>query len=105
MIAVNLATGAFLDDAAINRLNAQRHPYKRWLKAGVFHLESDLIDASLAAVPMQAAELKRFQKLFNLTREERDSVLAVLAETELEATGSMGDDTPMSVLSLKNRSL
>ena len=105
MIAVDLSTGAFLDDAAINHINAHRHPYKRWLKAGVHHLESDLIDASLAAVPMDALELKRFQKMFNLTREERDSVLAVLAETELEATGSMGDDTPMSVLSLKNRSL
>jgi len=105
MIAVDLKTGVFLDDAAINRINAQRAPFKSWLKAGVLHLESDLIDASLAAQPMASSELKRFQKLFNLTREERDSVLAVLAETELEATGSMGDDTPISVLSLKNRSL
>ena len=46
----------------------------------------------------------RFQKLFGLTREEREQILRPLVESESEATGSMGDDTPMAVLSLHLRS-
>jgi glutamate synthase (NADPH/NADH) large chain len=54
---------------------------------------------------LRPRHLLRFQKLFGLTREEREQILRVLAESESEATGSMGDDTPMAVLSLKVRSL
>src|SRR5882757_9041455 len=43
--------------------------------------------------------------MFNVTSEERDEIIRVLAEDESEAVGSMGDDTPMPVLSHKVRSL
>jgi len=105
MIAVDLYSGQFLDSEAIDKLNRGRAPFKRWLKQGMKYLVADLIDPSLAAEPFDGPTLARFQKLFNLTREERESVLRVLAETEQEATGSMGDDTPMPVLSGKVRSL
>ena len=105
MIAVDLYSGTLLDSEAIDRINRSRAPFKRWLKRGVQYLEQDLIDPSLAAEPMEPATLRRYQKLFNLSREERESILRVLAETEQEATGSMGDDTPMAVLSQQHRSL
>ena len=40
-----------------------------------------------------------------VTFEERDQVLRVLAEAGQEAIGSMGDDTPFAVLSGQPRSL
>ena len=43
--------------------------------------------------------------MFNVSAEERDEIIRVLAEDESEAVGSMGDDTPMPVLSKKVRSL
>jgi len=43
-------------------------------------------------------------KMFQVTFEERDQVLRPLAEQGQEAVGSMGDDTPMAVLSRKIRS-
>ena len=43
--------------------------------------------------------------MFDVTAEERDEIIRVLAEDESEAVGSMGDDTPMPVLSHKLRSL
>ena len=43
--------------------------------------------------------------MFNVSVEERDDIIRVLAEDESEAVGSMGDDTPMPVLSTKVRSL
>ncbi len=42
--------------------------------------------------------------MFNVSREELSDVISVLAKAEQEAVGSMGDDTPMPVLSTKVRS-
>jgi glutamate synthase (NADPH) large chain len=105
MIAVDLHRGELLDSRAIDRINAGRAPFKRWLKAGVRYISSDLIDPALAAEPFDADTLRCFQKRFQLTREERESVLRVLAETEGEAVGSMGDDIPTAVLSQHVRPL
>ena len=58
-----------------------------------------------AAEPFEPATLAIYQKMFNVTREERDEVLRVLAETEAEAVGSMGDDTPLPPMSSKVRVL
>ena len=105
MLAVDFERGELLDNSAIDAINKARAPFKRWLKQGAELLESDLIDPQLAAEPMPLDELYRFEKLFGVTREEREQVLRVLAETQEEATGSMGDDTPLPALSDRVRSL
>ena len=105
MLALDLQTGELLDSRRIDDILKSRHPYKTWLKKGVRYLESDLIDPRLAAEPMDRDTLAQYQKMFNITAEERDEIIRVLAEDESEAVGSMGDDTPMPVLSSKVRSL
>jgi glutamate synthase (NADPH/NADH) large chain len=105
MLAVDLKEHRLLDAAAIDAVNRARAPFKQWLRNGVTYLESHLIDPALAAEPFPPELLARFQKQFALTREERDVVLKTLAESEAEATGSMGDDTPIAVLSCQSRSL
>jgi glutamate synthase (NADPH/NADH) large chain len=105
MIAIDLIEHKLLDSAAIDAINRSRAPYKRWLREKLTYLESHLIDPALAAEPFPPDVLARFQKQFALTREERDVVLKTLAEDEAEATGSMGDDTPIAVLSQQSRSL
>jgi glutamate synthase (NADPH/NADH) large chain len=105
MIALDLATGTVLFSADIDQILKSRHPYKSWLRAGVRYLESDLVDARLAAEPMDRDTLALYQKMFNVTQEERDDIIRVLAEDESEAVGSMGDDTPMPVLSHQVRPL
>ncbi|AWV08842.1 glutamate synthase large subunit [Marilutibacter maris] len=105
MIAADLHAGELLDTEAIDRINRGRAPYKRWLKQGMTYLQNELIDPSTAAEPFDAATLARFQKLFQLSREEREQVLRPLAETEQEATGSMGDDVPVAAISQQVRPL
>src|SRR5688572_16200036 len=105
MLALDLSTGELLESRQIDDFLKSRHPYKTWLKRGVRYLESDLIDPRLAAEPMDRDTLALYQKMFNITAEERDEIIRVLAEDESEAVGSMGDDTPMPVLSTKVRSL
>ncbi|BFI97317.1 MAG: glutamate synthase large subunit [Rhodanobacter sp.] len=105
MIAVDFRAHRLLRDADIDAINRQRAPYRDWLRAGVSYLESDLIDPSLAAEPLPADQLRCYQKLYGLSREERETVLKVIAELEAEATGSMGDDTPVAALSRQVRPL
>jgi glutamate synthase (NADPH/NADH) large chain len=105
ILALDLQTGELLDSKRVDQVLKARHPYKTWLKKGVRYLESDLIDARLAAEPMDRDTLDLYRKMYNVSAEERDEIIRVLAEDESEAVGSMGDDTPMPVLSHKIRSL
>ncbi|HSY05465.1 MAG TPA: glutamate synthase large subunit, partial [Steroidobacteraceae bacterium] len=105
MIALDLHSGSLLSTADIDQILKTRHPYKTWLKTGVRYLESDLVDPRLAAEPMDRSTLALYQKMFNVTQEERDDIIRVLAQDENEAVGSMGDDTPMPVLSHQVRPL
>ncbi|HEX7804443.1 MAG TPA: glutamate synthase large subunit [Pseudoxanthomonas sp.] len=105
MMAIDLKRGDLLDSEAIDRINRGRAPYKQWLHQGVTYLQTELIDPSLVEEPFDEKTLRSYHKLFQLTNEEVEFVLRPLAETEQEATGSMGDDTPMAVLSRQTRPL
>jgi glutamate synthase (NADPH) large chain len=105
MLALDLQTAELMDTKRVDDLLKSRHPYKAWLKKGVRYLQTDLIDPRLAAEPFDRDTLALYQKMYNVSAEERDEIIRVLAEDESEAVGSMGDDTPMPVLSKKVRSL
>ena len=104
MLAVDLVNGTLLNNDEIHDVLKTRAPYKKWLKQGVRYLDSLLIDTRMAAEPFDEETLATYQKMFNLSREEINEVIAVLAKAEMEAVGSMGDDTPMAVLSQTIRS-
>jgi glutamate synthase (NADPH/NADH) large chain len=105
ILVADLKTGELLDHKGVDEQLKNRHPWQDWLKSGVKYLDSELVDVHMAAEPFDADTLASYQKMFNLSREERREVIAVLANTQAEAVGSMGDDTPMPVLSTKVRSL
>lgn len=105
MMAIDLRRGDLLDSEAVDRINRGRAPYKQWLHQGVTYLQTELIDPSLVEEPFDERTLRGYHKLFQLSTEEVEQVLRPLAETEQEATGSMGDDTPMAVLSRQTRPL
>ena len=105
MLAVDTHSGELiLPDEIERRLKAAR-PYKDWLKANRIRLESALDEEQARSIPLNPSSLKIYQKAFNLTLEEREQIIKVLANAGAEAVGSMGDDTPMAVLSKKHRSL
>ncbi len=104
LLSVDTETGALLLPADIDARLAQRKPYRMWLDAHTKHLEG-VPGATVPSSPGDAWDLAVYQKLFQVTFEERDQVIRVLAEDGQEATGSMGDDTPMAVLSTGVRQL
>ncbi|MBF9001552.1 MULTISPECIES: glutamate synthase large subunit [Vibrio] len=82
-----------------------RHPYKEWLSRCVYPLTpfSDLPDDKVGQREFEPDLLKTYQKQFAMSNEEIDQILRVLGDMGQEAVGSMGDDTPMAVLSSKER--
>src|SRR5207248_6413178 len=80
----------------------RRRPYRDWLdRHRVF-----LADLPTARTPPLAAhERDRLAAAFGYTAEELELVVGPLAEDAVEPVGSMGDDTPLAVLSSRPRSL
>ncbi len=105
ILVVDTETGEVLHTEDIdNRLKAGQ-PYKQWLKENALRIQSTLSEEGQYVQPLDDDLLKTYQKLFQVSFEERDQVLRPMAENGQEAVGSMGDDTPMAVLSTKVRSL
>lgn len=103
IIVIDTETGELLRTEDIdNRLKAA-HPYKQWLREQSVRIENDDPAEKQLLSQIDAAKLKAYQKMFLVTFEERDQILRPLAESGQEAVGSMGDDTPMAVLSRRAR--
>ncbi|MGC9456280.1 MAG: glutamate synthase large subunit [Halothiobacillaceae bacterium] len=105
IVAVDTSVGKLLMPEDVDNLLKGRKPYREWMRSSSVRLASVLEQDVLAVEPMDKATLARYEKMFLLSFEERDQVLRVLAEDGQEAIGSMGDDTPMAVLSQTQRSL
>ncbi|MBB3141973.1 glutamate synthase large subunit [Halomonas organivorans] len=104
ILAVDTQTGEVLHTEDVDSRLKSAYPYKRWLKQEASYLESALTELARFQ-NMDADALAVQQKMFQVSFEERDQVLRPLAESGQEAVGSMGDDTPMAVLSGKHRLL
>lgn len=104
MLAVDTLTGELLLPHVIDERLKERRPYREWLDHNARTLPS-LESEAAVDLTLEEEKINVAEKLFNVSYEERDQVLRVLAEAGQEAIGSMGDDTPFPVLSRQVRSL
>ena len=104
LLSVDTQKGTLRFTAEIDEELKRRHPYKQWLKDNTLRLEGTL-GQDRATRELEGEPLRMAMKMYQVSFEERDQVLRPLAETGQEATGSMGDDTPMAVLSRQQRPL
>ncbi|WP_371186625.1 glutamate synthase large subunit [Thalassotalea maritima] len=107
MLSVDTYTGTLFKSSDIDNELKSRHPYRKWLDNNSRRLVPfEKLTAELAGKRVFSdAEMACYHKLFNYSYEEINQVIKVMAENAQEATGSMGDDTPMAVLSSKSRTL
>ncbi len=105
MIAVNTAEGKLLKDAEIKASLAARRPYGRWLKENLFLLREHVRPLEEPAGPLDILSLTQRQTSFGYTSEELEMILKPMIKDASEGVGSMGDDTPLAVLSLQPRLL
>ncbi|TAG28841.1 MAG: glutamate synthase large subunit, partial [Verrucomicrobia bacterium] len=105
MIAVDFAAGKFLRDHEVKAAVTASPHYREWCNQHLVSLDTfakslDLpTDEATASAPDLAAQIA-----FGYESDEVELVLTPLAEG-LEPTGSMGDDTPLAVLSRRPRLL
>ncbi len=84
---------------------------KNYLSKEYKHYNNQIIDldkkleAEAEKVELEGQSLRNFQHCFGYSIEDLELILHPMAEDAKEATGSMGDDTPLAVLSDKYRPL
>ena len=103
MIAVDLAEGRLYDDRAIKDQISGEQDYAAMI--GEFLTMDQLPQPSEedALVRMPRGEMLRRQVAAGQTMEDMELILSPMAEGGKEAIGSMGDDTPLAVISDKPR--
>tara|TARA_Y100000590_G_scaffold286981_1_gene322971 strand:- start:92300 stop:96769 length:4470 start_codon:yes stop_codon:yes gene_type:complete len=104
MLAVDTKNGEILLTEQIDKILKERHPYQEWLKKNSVHTEK-FESKNESSLGYSEEKLMTYKKLFSITFEEEKEIIMPLAEIGQEATGSMGDDTPMPVMSGHNRSM
>ena len=95
IIAIDLKKGKLFKDKAIKDLLAK--DYKKYSKQ-IIDLEKKISDESEKPI-FTGEELRKRQYLSGLSVEDLELILHPMAEEGKEASGSMGDDTPVAVLS------
>jgi glutamate synthase (NADPH) large chain len=101
MIAVDLDEGQLYRDAALKDKLAAEAPYGEMV--GDFLTIDDLTPTNEAPEYFPRAELIRRQVAAGQTLEDMELILAPMVDEGKEAIGSMGDDTPLAVISDKPR--
>ena len=104
MIAVDLDQGRFFrGDELVDHLSSG-NPYEEWVK-GIVALD-DFIDVEPSPRPPYGErDLRRRLMACGYSSEDLELILHPMAEEGKEPTGSMGDDTPLAVLSGHHRQL
>ncbi len=104
MIGINLKAGKLYKDRELKDLLAARKPYGDWTKKTT-QLDSLVRTGAPEPSVFSTEELRRRQFVYGLTMEDLELILHPMAEDGKEAIGSMGDDTPLAVLSNQYRGL
>ncbi|MBI3323198.1 MAG: glutamate synthase large subunit [Candidatus Omnitrophica bacterium] len=105
MLAVDTARKKVLRDEEIKHELASAKPYPLWLKDNLLRPDILRINEGKPPVTAPGAELTPRLKAFGFTQEEMQFIVKAMAETGKEPVGSMGDDTPLAILSTRPRIL
>ncbi|PIW47097.1 MAG: glutamate synthase large subunit [Zetaproteobacteria bacterium CG12_big_fil_rev_8_21_14_0_65_54_13] len=103
MLLIDLEEGRIIDDAEIKQQLASAKPYREWLSKTQIQLE-DLPQEVAPQTPDHETMLHR-QQSFGYTQEDIKFLMTPMAVSGQEATGSMGNDSPLAVLSNRAKPL
>ena len=104
MFLIDLEQGRIIEDLELKDTLSRQKPYQDWLSR--INIKLDGLDAPLSATaPECAASLLDRQQAFGYSQEDIKFILEPMATSGEEATGSMGNDSPLAVLSSKNKPL
>ena len=97
MFLVDMNEGRIIQDEEIKSKIVSERPYQKWLDKTRLHLKD--VPYSGETCPIESIDIKTRQRLFNYTFEDIQEVITPMAKVGKEALTSMGNDTPLAVLS------
>ncbi|WP_160120505.1 glutamate synthase large subunit [Rhodovarius lipocyclicus] len=103
-IGVDLDSGRMLLDWELKDELANRRPFGKWVERTT-QIDELVKKDQHEPRGFQSSELRRRQLAVGTTMEELEHILHPMVEDASEAIGSMGDDTPIAVLSSQYRGL
>ena len=111
MVVADLEAGALHTSDELTERMAQRRPYQTWVDTHLQTLDAEPDSASASASAsassdkLSDATWQQRLRTFGYTQEDLDMLLGPMAETGSSPIGSMGDDTPIAILSERPRLL
>ncbi|MGH8153186.1 MAG: glutamate synthase-related protein, partial [Rhodanobacteraceae bacterium] len=102
LLLIDTDAGRIIADQELKDQLANAKPYRQWI--GHLSIRLDGLPEPRTEAH-EAPDLLQRQQAFGYTREDLKFQLFPMAEQVQEATGSMGNDTPLAVLSDRNQSL
>ena len=99
MFLVDMNQGRIINDEEIKADIVTKHPYKKWLDKNLVHLAD--IPAKKGPIKHKEDALDKRQVVFGYTQEDLNTIIKPMAQLGKEPIGSMGNDTPIAVLSQK----
>nr|WP_198984277.1 glutamate synthase-related protein [Herbaspirillum sp. ASV7] len=102
MFLIDLDAGRIIDDKELKDTYANAKPYKQWINSVRVKLD-ELKEEPRQ--PSSSLKLLDLQQVFGYTQEDIKFLMAPMATGGEEAIGSMGNDSPLAVMSNKNKTL
>ena len=104
MFLIDLEQGRMINDEELKAGLANHKPYKQWIENLRIRLD-DVEEHPVGSPEAASLSLLDRQQAFGYTQEDFKFLMAPMAANGEEALGSMGNDSPLAVLSNKNKPL
>ena len=105
MFLIDLEQGRMIDDEELKSGLANSKPYKQWIENLRIKLDDVVGGGAQTTSSDSDTSLLDRQQAFGFTQEDLKFLIAPMATAGEEALGSMGNDSPLAVLSDKNKPL
>jgi glutamate synthase (NADPH) large chain len=103
MFLVDLEKGRIVDDQELKESLASAKPYAEWIER--IRVKLDEVESEKTAPLKSKVALLDRQQAFAYTQEDLKFIMQPMAAAGEEPIGSMGNDSPLAVLSHKNKTL
>ena len=103
MFLVDLERGRIIDDRELKETLASAKPYAEWIDR--IRVKLDEVESDKTPPYRSEVSLLDRQQAFGYTQEDLKFVMGPMVENGEEPVGSMGNDSPLAVLSDKHRTL
>jgi glutamate synthase (NADPH/NADH) large chain len=104
MFLIDLDQGRIIDDSELKDTLSRTKPYQDWLSRINIKLDELPVPKHVPVSSCSASLLDR-QQAFGYSQEDLKFILEPMAASGEEATGSMGNDSPLAVLSNRSKPL